>query len=356
MTITIFILTTLLSWSSVKGGLPVEHDVEIEWDLESTPLEIRTDSVLGSDDEVMVYFLSAEGENAGLVQLYFYSTPQYYIDWCSREETNLVILPSDTVKVWRITLTRTAGVRLVIHCNDEEVLNILLSQSTCGPPDWSTVWNRDVTKIKFSSSDTASDYYGTQLQLPGELPVERDVKIDWDLESTPLEIRTDAVLGSNDQVAVTLYSGDEFAGSVVLYFTSTLQWSLGWCESAFADIVNPPSATDNLVWRISITRTAGVNLVIHCNNEEVVNTVVSELTCSNSAWSTTWIRDVTKIKFSSSDTASDNYGTQLQLPEDTSEEEDVSEQGDNQNYSDAAALKVSLIFLVNLLFAVNMNI
>ena len=144
----------------------MQRNVKIEWDLESTPLEIRTNSVLGSNDVVDVVLYSAEGEYAGTVALYFTSTLQYLLGWCSTSWTNLPVTPpSATDKVWRITLTRTAGVRLVIHCNDVEVLNTLLSEATCRS-GWSTYWNyRDVTKIKFDSSDTASDYYRPQ---PGD--------------------------------------------------------------------------------------------------------------------------------------------------------------------------------------------
>ena len=133
----------------------------LEWDLESTPLEIRTNSMLGSNDRVRVIFYSAEGEHAGQVSLYFRSTLQYDLNWCSSSSYNLPVAPpSATDKVWRITLTRTAGVRLVIHCNEVEVLDMLLSDATCSDSDhWSTVWSRDVTKIEFHSDDKASDYY-----------------------------------------------------------------------------------------------------------------------------------------------------------------------------------------------------
>ena len=143
----------------------MQRGVKIEWDLESTPLMVRTNSVLGSDERVTVFFYSVEGEPAGGVYLDFKSTLQYFLEWCFTVWTNLpVTLPSAADKVWRITLTRTASVRLVIHCNDVEVLNILLL-STCSSSTWSTYWSRDVTKIEFRSSDKASDYYRPQ---PGD--------------------------------------------------------------------------------------------------------------------------------------------------------------------------------------------
>ena len=138
----------------------MQRGVRIEWDVKSTPLEIRTNSVLGSRDAVYVTFYSAEGESARTVYLDFTSTLQYLLSWCTPSWTNLpVTAPSATDKVWRFTLTRTAGVRLVIHCNDVEVLNTLFSDATCSDSRWSTYWNRDMTQIQFSASDTASDFY-----------------------------------------------------------------------------------------------------------------------------------------------------------------------------------------------------
>ena len=144
----------------ITGWLPVQREVFIEWDIESTPLEIRTNSVPGSDDQVIVFFYPAGGVAGGL-WLYFTSTLKYSLSYCTTSRYNFPVTPPSAAdKIWRITLTRTAGVRLVIHCNDVEVLNTLLSEATCSYSQWSTNWNKDVTKIKFHSTDTASDYYG----------------------------------------------------------------------------------------------------------------------------------------------------------------------------------------------------
>ena len=64
-----------------------------------------------------------------------------------------------TVKVWRITVDKNSGIRVVIHCNDQEVVNILTSSTTCSNDAWN-VWSRDIAKIMFhSDQDTASDHY-----------------------------------------------------------------------------------------------------------------------------------------------------------------------------------------------------
>ncbi|XP_063688243.1 uncharacterized protein LOC134821431 [Bolinopsis microptera] len=295
-----------------QGWLPVEREVKIEWDPESTPLEIKTNSVLGSNDQVYVFFYSAEGLLSGGVVFRFGSTSQYWLHYCSSTFTNFPVKPPSTAdKVWRITLTRTTGVRVVIHCNEVEVFNKLLSQSTCPTPYWSTYWSDDVAKIQFHSSDTASDYYIPQGPQPGWLPVERGVEIEWDSESTPLEIKTNSVLGSNDQVYVFFYSAEgQLSGGVVLRFGFTPQYWLPYCSSTFTNFpVKPPSTADK-VWRITLTRTAGVRLVIHCNEVGVFNKLISQSTCPIPYWSTYWTGYVTKIQFHSSDTASDYYGSQ----------------------------------------------
>ena len=129
-------------------------------DLENYPLEIKTDSVLGSEDQVMVYFYTSQGSEAGAVHLYFTSTPRFYLYGCSTGRGDFpATLPVAKDKIWRISLTKTSGIRLKIHCNDVMVLNYLLSNTACSDSSWSTIWNRDAEKMEFFPSDTASDYY-----------------------------------------------------------------------------------------------------------------------------------------------------------------------------------------------------
>ena len=93
------------------------------------------------------------------VMIRFSSPPQYYIYPCATWTNFPVSLPTDEERVWRITLNRNSGIRLLIHCNNVEVLNILMS-STCSSSYWSTRWSRTVGTISFHPTyDTASDYY-----------------------------------------------------------------------------------------------------------------------------------------------------------------------------------------------------
>ena len=136
----------------------MQRHVFIEADIEDTPLEIKTDSSLDSDEKVSLSFYTSGGSYAGEVNLLFTSTPQYELWGCTSNTNFPTELPTDTNKVWRISLIRTSDIRLVIHCNEVEALNFVLSDSTC-PHWWSRIWNRRVEKFKFNGNDLASDYY-----------------------------------------------------------------------------------------------------------------------------------------------------------------------------------------------------
>ena len=149
---------------TTSGWIAVQRDVLIDFNVEEYSLNIKTDSTLGSDDRLYVVFYTSQGDHAGGLYFYFSSTPEYLIGYCSSGHTNFPSnLPSDNDKVWRVTLTRTSGIRLVVHCNEEEVVNYLMSDSTCDISAWSTIyWRREVGTIRFRSDDTASDYYQPQ--------------------------------------------------------------------------------------------------------------------------------------------------------------------------------------------------
>ena len=134
----------------------------INFDLETTPLEIKTDSNYGSNEELKVNFLSAQEEVAGGVSILLETAPKYRFHDCMYPAIYFsAALPSETTKIWRITLTRSSTeIRVKIHCNDEEVLNVVLSDSVCvHANDWRTNWEKYVKKIKFPSVHKAADYY-----------------------------------------------------------------------------------------------------------------------------------------------------------------------------------------------------
>ena len=135
--------------------------------LETFPLEIKTRSSLGSDEVVSVGFFQStqwSGKMGGL-NLHFTFPPQYQLWYCTNSKIDfLTDLPTEKEKVWKISLTRTSGIRLVIHCNNKEVLNFVFSDSTCSYVNnfnlrWNAYWTRDVRYISFDTYDSASNYY-----------------------------------------------------------------------------------------------------------------------------------------------------------------------------------------------------
>ena len=107
-------------------------------------------------------FYSSEVQYAGGVELQFTSPPQYQLVWCTTTADFPTELPSETDKIWTIALAKeSGGTRVVIICNNKEVVNMVLSDATCtGENDWRKNWDRGVERIVFSSCcDTASDYY-----------------------------------------------------------------------------------------------------------------------------------------------------------------------------------------------------
>ena len=123
-------------------------------------------------------FYNSQGEDAGGVVISFFSYPQYWIESCSSDYTNFPSnLPAAVDKVWRISLNKTSGIGLQIHCNDVEVLNTLLSDDTCSYSNWRKYWSRDVEKIAFPEWDTASDYY--RRFKPGKCYVVLNYDVYW---------------------------------------------------------------------------------------------------------------------------------------------------------------------------------
>ena len=153
---------TTYNTNNISAWANVTRDVKTPYDLEAHPLQISTDSALGSDEQVMVYFYTSEEAFITYIGLYFTSTPQYKIHYCSSQYTAFpTALPDEQDKVWTIT---EGDASFTVHCNDVEVVNFLYTDSV-----WSgssalceDQLGMDAEQIKFSSSDTASDAYREQ--------------------------------------------------------------------------------------------------------------------------------------------------------------------------------------------------
>ena len=138
--------------------------MDIEYDLETFPLLIKTDSPLGSDRLMQIFFKNFLGTSAGVLEIAFRSKPQYFLYSCFtpgswRNFSTALPSAEDSVRFWQIKRMRSSvGRRLVVHCNDVEVLNFVVSDLTCSYYVYSSaIWSRDAAKISFKNSATV--YY-----------------------------------------------------------------------------------------------------------------------------------------------------------------------------------------------------
>ena len=129
----------------------------IPWDLEATPIQIKTDSTAGSNEEILVAMFDKDSNQIGRTGVRFSSSKkyEYSIQYCTGGRKKLPVLPPTEVdKIWTITKTETG---ITITCNGVEVVNYLFadsSNSNCVPN-----WGGDVVEQISFSEDTASDFY-----------------------------------------------------------------------------------------------------------------------------------------------------------------------------------------------------
>ena len=153
----------------MSGWKTVQKGVTIEFDLENTPLEIKTGSAINAQSyhSFIVEFFTAEEKKAGVVLFHNYSAPQYQLWQCNPLSNFTTNIPTNINKIWKITLNRTSSLNLMIHCNEVEVLNLVVSASTCSDTSWGELWTRyPVSKINFYRPFSASDSYRA---APGKL-------------------------------------------------------------------------------------------------------------------------------------------------------------------------------------------
>ena len=141
------------------------------------------------------------------------------------------------------------------------------------------------------------------------------MKIQCDLESTPLYISTNSKIGSYDLVRVNFYAGGRTAGGLLFSFRSPPKYNLMYCsQSTWTAVSAFPSSPRDRVLRITLIRTSSSRrLLLHCNGIQVLNVLLSDTECNDVDWESDWSRDVKQIMFNSNDEASDFYSSDLSI-------------------------------------------
>eukprot|EP00116_Pleurobrachia_bachei_P007648 sb/3467910/ len=175
----------------VSDWTAVEKDVKIPWDLEGTPLQLKTDSKLGSGQIMRVEMYKNDSSSyVGGVEMRLSSLVRYRIYHCINSYTDLPVeLPVEVEKIWTIIKTGTA---LIITCNNVEVLNYLFADSS-NTKCVKKLGGDVVEMFKFHGWDAASDFYRAAPECPA-FTVEGSTEGIWtaSLTGTTATIECDA--------------------------------------------------------------------------------------------------------------------------------------------------------------------
>ena len=136
----------------------MDQRIKLDIPLETSPLQIKTDSTIGSDERIVIRLIFDDGADSWtFFSIIFSSPPSYQFHKCMDDSTVKDFLfdwPPMINKVWTIKKTTSA---ITILCNGGVVLYFALSDKNCD--SWQPIWKENVARIRFSDSDTASDYY-----------------------------------------------------------------------------------------------------------------------------------------------------------------------------------------------------
>eukprot|EP00116_Pleurobrachia_bachei_P009195 sb/3469457/ len=158
----------------------VERNVNIPWDLEKQPLQIKTNSTEGAKESMMVTMKYKNTILIGAVSVFLDYTTRYSIDQCTDSFQDLPIQPPvEMEKIWNITKTETA---LIIKCNDVELVSLLFAESS--QTNCVATWGGNIVDmIFFSDGDEASDFYKGPVECPS-FTVEGSTQGNWSASPT----------------------------------------------------------------------------------------------------------------------------------------------------------------------------
>ena len=136
------------------------RNTNIDFDIESTPLQIQTDSVLGSGDVMWIRFVELNSDTGPGITIKF-SDPAYYAIGRCGDET-FTLPGTEKYRVWTFTKQDNT---LQLLCNGVEIYSLNYLESGASD-ECKTMWSKDFGRMIFSSSsaenglvDNASDFY-----------------------------------------------------------------------------------------------------------------------------------------------------------------------------------------------------
>ena len=134
----------------------MDQRIKLDIPLETSPLQIKTDSLIGSDERIVIRLIFDDDTNSySFFSIIFSSPPSYRFHKCMVEDSTVKYdWPPVNNKVWTIKKTTSA---ITILCNGGVVLYFALSENNCD--SLQPIWKENVARIRFADTDSASDYY-----------------------------------------------------------------------------------------------------------------------------------------------------------------------------------------------------
>ena len=148
----------------ISEWMQVKHMDFIKHDLDASPFLIKTDSSIRAGTTLIVWFYRLYSDvSTGGIQVEMSSPGFIKIFKCRNALINFgTELPNDDIKIWKIT--KTQDLRLIIHCNELEMLNVQLSETFCAnfKINWQKFWGWGKglqERMQFRLQQSKTDFY-----------------------------------------------------------------------------------------------------------------------------------------------------------------------------------------------------
>ena len=132
---------------------------------------------------------------------------------------------------------------------------------------------------------------------------DKDKELPVNLRENALEIETMAPAETATKIGLLFYGNSGISGGIEIRLNSAMQYKLEECRPDWVPFENeiPQPAGDKIIWRIF---RAKQGLTVYYNGELVIDHCICADSCSTKYDLSVWQKNITKIKFKSSDTGS----------------------------------------------------
>ncbi|KAL5261524.1 hypothetical protein ACHWQZ_G007290 [Mnemiopsis leidyi] len=242
---------------SVTGTRGLNIDIS----LDATPVQIRTDSTIGSDDIMWVRFVQESTDNGPGVKIFFSDPPVYNLGYCT--ELTEFSMSAESRRFWTI---RKENGKIKLECNGEVIFDIEYATSTTD--DCKNMWSLEFGQMKFQEGDTASDSY-----RPYPNPAHCNKPKIQDGTLTP----SGPMINSGSNYLVSCNSGFTISGSSTITCTNGQLSEFPSCQPSPC---NEPTIQDGTLTPSGSTIDSGSNYQVSCNSGFTISGSPT-ITCTN---------------------------------------------------------------------------